>query len=495
LRSRLVRDKLLHDSAQFGKPFGHRHFDPSANLAAETERMTSVQGMQATRRRTIGGLAAAMAGGVLAACGAGGSAPSGEQAAKTSGPVTLVLNGTDSEFGEMAAVRLPQFEQKYANVKVDYQNPPDYSDKLNVLAAAGSLGDVVMTYTNTGQFQYLAQNGQFVPHDPLIARDKYDLKQFYDLAVSALRIDGKLYVLPFKGQIARLFLFYNMDAFQSRGVKEPTAAWTYNDLLDAATKLHKGTPGNVETWGYAAAWKELTTMIGSVRPWGGEIISADGKKALTNSQGVRDALNFHYDLALKKQVGGLTTQIAPDPNTVYYNGQAAMLGRVNAGTAGTVLTKVAGKFRWGAVRMPKGPSGKRGGMWLPGTMSVGVNSKHVDQAWELNKWLCDKESGVQLALQRNGSSTPGARPDVYGDPRLLNRDGYPANLGEEQRQAMLEPEPYVTAANFLGGDVNATLGTELDKITKGEIAVNDGWITNVTSLLQTILDKPVARLK
>ena len=31
----------------------------------------------------------------------------------------------------------------------------------------------------------------------------------------------------------------------------------------------------------------------------GEIISADGKKALTNSQGVRDSLNFHYDLALK----------------------------------------------------------------------------------------------------------------------------------------------------------------------------------------------------
>ena len=28
-------------------------------------------------------------------------------------------------------------------------------------------------------------------------------------------------------------------------------------------------------WGYAAAWKELTTMIGSVRPWGGEILSAE----------------------------------------------------------------------------------------------------------------------------------------------------------------------------------------------------------------------------
>jgi ABC-type glycerol-3-phosphate transport system substrate-binding protein len=433
----------------------------------------------------------------LTACGAATSAPAGSSttAGKQREPVTLVLNGTDSEMGEMAAARFPAFEQKFPGWKVQYDNPPDYGAKLFVLAAAGSLGDVIMSYTNTGQFQFLAQNDIFALHDPLIARDKYDLKQFYDLAIQALRIDGKLYVLPFKGQIARMFLFYNVDAFDSRGIKPPAPTWNYNDLLDAATKLHKASGGDVQMWGYAAAWKELTTMISSVRPWGGEILSADGKKATTNTTQVRDALVYHYDMALKTRVGGLTTQITPDPNTVYYNGQAAMLGRVNAGTAGTVLLKAEGKFRWGAVRMPKGPSGKRGGMWLPGSMSVGKAGKHQDEAWELTKWCCDKESGVALAFQRQGSSTPGARPDVYGDPRLLNRDGYPANYGEEQRQAMTEPEPYVTAWNYLGADVNTKLGEELDKVTKGEAAVNDSFLQNLTKDLQTILDKPPSRLQ
>ena len=137
-----------------------------------------------------------------------------------------------------------------------------------------------MTYTNTGQFHFLAQNDLFALHDPLIARDKYDLKQFYDLAVQALQIDGKLYVLPFKGQIARLFAFYNVDLFESAGVKVPTSSWTYADLADAAARLHRGSGDAPDVWGYAGAWKELTTMIGSVRPWGGEIISADGKKAV-----------------------------------------------------------------------------------------------------------------------------------------------------------------------------------------------------------------------
>ena len=84
---------------------------------------------------------------------------------------------------------------------------------------------------------------------------------------------------------------------------------------------------------------------------------------------------------------------------------------------------------------------------------------------------------------------------MYGDPRLLNREGYPAVYGEEQKQAMLEPEPYVTAWNYLGADLNTILGTELDKVTKGETAANDGFLQNLTSQLQTVLDKPPSRLR
>ena len=450
-------------------------------------------GSRETRRGLLTGLAGTGAALAVAACGGPAQQPAGGAPAASKGPVTLVLNGTDAEMGEMAAERLPAFEQKFANVKVTYDNPPDYGTKLFVLAAAGSLGDVAMTYTNTGQFHFLAQNDLFALHDPLIARDKYDLKQFYDLAVQALKIDGKLYVLPFKGQIARLFAFYNVDLFESAGVKVPTSSWTYADLADAAARLHRGSGDAPDIWGYAGAWKELTTMIGSVRPWGGEIISADGKKALTNTAQVKESLNYHYDLAQKRRVAGLTTTI--DPNETFYQGKAAILGRVNAGTAGTIFLRAENRFRWGAVRMPKGTSGKRGGMWLPGTMSVTKSSKNQDSAWELCKWLCDKESGIALAMQRKGSSTPGARPDVYGDPRLLNREGYPANVGEEQRQAMTEPEPYITAWNYLGADLNTILGTELDRVTKGELAVTDGFLGNITSQLQSVLDKPPSRLQ
>jgi ABC-type glycerol-3-phosphate transport system substrate-binding protein len=246
-------------------------------------------------------------------------------------------------------------------------------------------------------------------------------------------------------------------------------------------------------YGIGFNWRELTSMIGSTRPWGGDIFSADGKKITFNSPAVRTSLQYHYDLVLKQRAATLQPLVA-DPLAAFYEGKAAMLGRVNIGNAGIIIQRAQDKFRWNMVRMPKGPGGKRGGMWLPGTMSVVRTSKLQDQTWEVCKWSCDREAGVALAMQVQGSSTPGARPDVYADPRLANRPGYPAQYAEEQKKAMLEPEPYITAANFTGGEINTALGTELDKLSKEQAPVGDSFLQAAAAQLQAILDKPPPRL-
>jgi ABC-type glycerol-3-phosphate transport system substrate-binding protein len=408
-------------------------------------------------------------------------------------PVTLRVSSMANEMGEMAATRYPAFTAEHPNVKVEFENVQDYSAKLIVLAAAQSLGDLAMIYLSSGAYHYLAPADALVDHTPMVTRDKYDLKQFYPTAIDAVRINKKLYGLPFKAQNANIGLFWNVDTFEARGLKQPAPDWTYSDLADAASKLTRREGTTVSAHGIAWNWRSLTTMSAVMRPWGGEVLSPDGKKVVLDQSAAQQALTYHYDMVLKQQTATLPPLIA-DPLVHFADGNAAMLARALVGNAGLIIQRTQGRMRWNMVRMPKGPTGRRGGLLLPSTMSITNSSKQVDWAWEVCKWTCDKEAGVALAMQVQGSSTPGARPDVYGDPRLTNRPGYPPQYIEEQRQAMAEPEPFVTPWNFTINDLNAALNTELDKFTKGEVALSATTLQVASKQLQAILDKPPPRL-
>lgn len=448
--------------------------------------------MGTTRRAWMVGAPTRAAFGLLAL-----AACSQEQSAAgrlSAAPVTLRVSSAANEMGEMAAVRYAAFTAQHPNVKVQFEDTPDYSAKLIVLAAAESLGDLAMIYLSSGAYHYLAPNGVLADHTSLATRDKYDLKQFYPLAIEAVRLDKKLYGLPFKAQNANVALFWNVEAFEARGLKQPSPDWTYTDLADAAGKLTRrdGPPGT--GYGIVWNWRALTTMSAVLRPWGGEVLTPDGKKIVLDQSGAQQALTYHYDLVLKQQTASLPPLIG-DPLALFADGNAAMLARALVGNAGLIIQRTQGRLRWNMVRMPKGPAGRRGGLLLPSTMSITSASKQPDWAWEVCKWTCDKEAGVALAMQVQGSSTPGARPDVYNDPRLTNRPGYPAQYAGEQRQAMAEPEPYVTPWNFTLNELNTALGAEIDKITKGEVALSGASLQATARQLQTILDKPPPRLK
>ena len=106
------------------------------------------------------------------------------------------------------------------------------------------------------------------------------------------------------------------------------------------------------------------------------------------------------------------------------------------------------------ILMPRGPAGRRGGMLQSSAMAMTRDTRARDQAWRLQQWLTDKETGVLFALASKGSLTPGARPDVYADPRFLGRPDLPPGVQETARRAMEEPEPFGLAWNFRGAEVD-----------------------------------------
>src|SRR5262245_55490747 len=147
--------------------------------------------MGTTRRTWLVGASQTGALTALALAGCGQTQPAAGRL--TAAPVTLRVTSAANEMGEMAASRYPAFTAQHPNVTVQFEDTPDYSAKLVVLAAAGGLGDLAMIYLSSGAYHYLAPNGALVDHTPLAARDRYDLKQFYAAAVDAVRLNSKVY--------------------------------------------------------------------------------------------------------------------------------------------------------------------------------------------------------------------------------------------------------------------------------------------------------------
>ena len=94
-----------------------------------------------------------------------------------------------------------------------------------------------MLYLQNLVFEGLAVAGDLQPIDALIKRDKVDLKQWWEAGVKAFAFEGKQLGLPARGQIQHCWLYFNRDAFQRAGLREPAETWSLDDLVAAADRL------------------------------------------------------------------------------------------------------------------------------------------------------------------------------------------------------------------------------------------------------------------
>ena len=458
--------------------------------------VTGGAGIGRRRRRALLPYLAAVfgaGGGVLAACaapgqpGQGGGPPAG----RTVAPVTVrVMDRTGSE-EEVYPLRVPPFQEANPGITVAYELSPEWgAPKITALAAGGGLPDLGHVLVNTQDYHAFLLQGVLVPVDELVRRDRLDLRQYYAEAVRSLQVDGRLGGLPYRGYMARIALMYNAELLKQAGLAAPGPAWTYDDLATMLPRLTRGAGEGEAAAGLGIGWSELTTMIAVFRAWGGDVFSADGKRATLTAPAVGAALRWHLDRALRERSLLLGVGSA-NPQRSFSEGKLALWGRNNPGTAGN-LVPLRDQLNWGMTLMPRGPGGRRGGMLQSSAMAMTRDSRLRDQAWRLQQWLTDRETGVQFALASKGSLTPGARPDVYADPRFLGRPDLPPGVQETARRAMDEPEPFGLAWNFRGNEVDRLLREVMDRLAGGEQAPEAGLLQDLERRIQAVLDQPRA---
>jgi multiple sugar transport system substrate-binding protein len=448
--------------------------------------------MQAKARTRRWALAAGGAGALtLAACapGATGTGGGAEGGAKLASPVTLRLGERAGTEEQAFDNRLPLFFQKFPNIKVEREAiTGDMIQALRAMAASNTLPDNCHAYTGGQEYHNFALGGAFRNIDSMIARDKLDLKGWFPEMIEIMKIDGKLFGLPFKGQVLNAGFYYNVSLFETRGVALPTDNWTLDDLLKASQQLTIRQGSETVQWGYGVLTWSGENFTGHLRQFNGDSLSKDGKKAAMDTPEVLDAMQWYETMFNKERI----LHPVADASNDFLAGKIAIVGRSYFNYKSTILPSVGDKFKWDGTMMPKHPkTGKRGGVFAGDSQAIGRDGKSPDASFELLKWITDKEFGVQLGLQTKGSTTLGGRPDVYADERILNAPQYSRQMQKAQLDSVTQiREPSVTPYNFRAPDVFKVRDDATIKITTGEQKAEPGFMRDINRQMQVILDMP-----
>ncbi|MGH2369692.1 MAG: ABC transporter substrate-binding protein [Chloroflexota bacterium] len=444
-----------------------------------------------TRRWMLSGMT--LGGAALAACGPF-PAQSGPQTSKE--PVTLRLLWQATEAEHTMSVRGPVFEQRFPHVKLQFEPTSEYLTKLAVYFSTNTIGDVMFLEADDEGFHgFWAAQGVLNQLDPYIRRDKFDMNGFFPTAIEALKVvDGKIWAFPYKAFMARCGLFYNSALFQQDGVPLPTDNWTYDDILQNARRLTKREGTEIAVWGGGRNFGGDFSFMAVTRAFGGDLYSKDGKKTLIASEGSRQGISWWLDRFLKDQTVALNPAVG-NPRGEFEKGKVAFAMGYNPGDRRLVANALGpAGVPWGLSLMPKGPSGRRGAAFFLTPTGMAKITKHPDEAWEFQKFLAEKETGVVMGLPSpvSGQTSAhfGVRKDVYTDPRVLNAPDMPPGVMAALARSMELPEPPGFAANFLAAEAEKVLNTEIAKAVRGEVQYDGGFFQNLAQQIQLVLDKP-----
>ena len=293
-------------------------------------------------------------------------------------------------------------------VKVTVSDWDTYWDKLQTSLAGGNAPDVFLM--DGPLYPDYQTRNQLLDLSPLIARDGFDVKQLADLGIKDFTAtDGHLYGLP--RDLSTIALFYNKTMFDAAGIPYPDDTWTWDKLVEVATKLNKGP----NQWGFYTEttdmenyWSELVWQAG------GEIVSPDGKTLLVDSDQAAQGIQFLQDLIYKDKVMAQPTPGGASGD-LFENGQAAM----EADGSWLVPSHIAAGIKFGVAALPAGPAGKATSV-NPSGVVVYKNTKNAEAAWEFVKCYAGPQMQTQIA---NLKASMPANKQVLADVYAKSFDG------------------------------------------------------------------------
>lgn len=150
-----------------------------------------------------------------------------------------------------------EFEATYSGVEVEIVKVPwaEMGDKLNVAVAGRAWPDVTAVDISKGAVDHNLVNQKVIePLDAFFSDE--EIKDFYQNALNAYKVDGTLYGIPNSMSVQAMLL--NLDIFEAKGVEPPKdGKWTYEEFVEKMKALTGDGVSGFSTYilqGYYESW-------------------------------------------------------------------------------------------------------------------------------------------------------------------------------------------------------------------------------------------------
>lgn len=392
----------------------------------------------------------------LSAC-AGGS--TGGESGSDEKITLKISNWGEFGFSEL----IDEYEAAHPNITVT-QVTGDYAathDSLQKSLVAGS-GAADIAAVDEGYItQFANQADKFVNLLEMPGGADFESQYLGWKWKESMSSDGKQIGLG--TDIGGLAMCYRSDLFEAAGLPtdrdEVSALWpTWEDYIEVGQEYVAKTGKSF-----------VDNSVSVMNPVLGQqaVGYFDTSDTLTLEPGVKTA----FDTALATYTAGLsaeTTQYSPAWNAAFKNGKFATIACPAWMMAYIQEQAPDAAGKWDIASVPGG-----GGNWGGAFLTIPAQGKHVDEAWDLVKFLSQESS--QLSIFKKYGNLP-SQPALYEDESLtaFTSDYFSdAPVGEIFSTAAKELEPQYYGSK--SGKVRVAVENVLTLVQAGKVKPEDAW--------------------
>jgi multiple sugar transport system substrate-binding protein len=398
-------------------------------------------------------------------------------------PVTIQwahwFGGVDLENAQKA---VEQFERENPDIKVEMQiiDFGAYWEKLQILAAAGTLPDVILTISSRAQEWIMP--GVIVENlQPFIDRDltATDLRDFWPSLMLAYRDQaGNTYALPY--DVSMFVLWYNANLLSDRGLTlpSPTTPLTWDEWLTQARRITRDVDGDgrADEWGLANMPRDWG-LFGFLGQNYARIFSEDRLKSAINSVEAKEVFQWWVDARM--QYG-----INPPPGVSNPGFTSGRIGFQLEGPWSIPGVRQSARFDFDVAPLPQGK--RRYNVIDGGALAMGKDTKHAEAAWRFIRFYTSREN-LEAVMGLPGRGIPGriSAARSFVTEAMPNEQIFLNEISHTEPVGYLVPPNWRSISGLIDGMAN--------RIFSGDISVTAGLET-LHAQLNTAISEFMQRL-